>query len=196
MTVKVYLFDLDDTLISTKIYAEIYEPILKMVKKKLKLTDIQLDQKAKELGLEKNKFNRWDTGDLCRELHLLEEYYKVLEEQIQVMPVLHDNVLQLFQKLKKQKKTIAIISNSMIRTIKAYVNKYELNQYVNFIYSRDDAGCKKSDEHYWKKLIESHHLKIEECLIVGDDHKQDILIPQKLGFKTFLIENPEDLNSL
>ena len=79
MTINTYLFDLDDTLISTKIYAEIYKPILKMVKKKL--TDKQLDQKAKELGLEKNKFDRWDTGDLCRELKLLEEYYIVLVEQ-------------------------------------------------------------------------------------------------------------------
>ncbi|MBI2661918.1 HAD family hydrolase [Candidatus Woesearchaeota archaeon] len=167
-----------------------------MVKKKLKLTDKQLDQKAKELGLEKNKFNRWDTGDLCRELKLLEEYYKVLEDQIQVLPVLHEPVINSFLRLKKQKKTIAIISNSMLRTIKAYVNKYKLNKYVDFIYSRDDAGCKKNEEVYWKNLIKKQKLKIDECLVIGDDQKQDIVIPQKLGFKTFLIKNSADLNSL
>ena len=167
-----------------------------MIKKKLKLTDKQLDEKAKELGLEKNKFNRWDTGDLCRELKLLEEYYNVLEDQIQIMPVLHEHVIHTFTRLKKQKKTIAIISNSMLRTIKAYLNKYELNKYVDFIYSRDDAGCKKNEEAYWKNLIKKQKLKIDECLVIGDDKKQDIVIPMKLGFKTFLIENPADLKSL
>ena len=134
MHIKTYLFDFDDTIISTKIYAEIYQPLLKMIKTKFKWSDTQLNRKAKELGLKKNKFGRWDTGDLCRELNLLEEYYDVLEEQIQVMPVLYKQVINTFKKLQKQEKTIAIISNSMLRTIKAYLNKYQLNQYVDFIY--------------------------------------------------------------
>ena len=100
MPIKTYLFDFDDTIISTKIYAEMYQPILTLIKKKFKWTDQQLETKAKQLGLTKNKFNRWDTGDLCRELKLLDEYYKTLEEQIQVVPVLHKTVIKTLLKLK------------------------------------------------------------------------------------------------
>src|SRR3989338_8312937 len=103
------------------------------------------------------------------------------------MPVLRKHVINTFSRLKKQKKTIAIISNSMLRTINVYLNKYQLNKYIDFIYSRDDAGCKKNEEAYWENLIKKHRLKIGECLVIGDDAQQDIVIPQRLGFKTFLI---------
>ena len=65
MAIKVYLFDFDDTIISTKIYAELYQPLLKMIKSKLKLTDSQLEQKAVALGLKKNKL-RTASSIFCR----------------------------------------------------------------------------------------------------------------------------------
>src|SRR3989344_5094637 len=126
MTIKVYLFDFDDTIISTKIYAEIYQPLLKMIKSKLKLTDSQLRKKAVALGLTKNKFGRWDTGDLCRELGLLAEYYEELEKMIEMVPVLRDSVLDVFSKLREKKKKIGVVSNSMRRTIELYLQKYNL----------------------------------------------------------------------
>ncbi len=191
MAFKVYLFDLDDTLISTKIYAKMYKPVLSMIKKKFKLTSKQLDEKALSLGLEKNKFGRWDTGDLCRELNLLEEYYKILEQEIDVLPVLSKNVIKVFKKIKP--KRIGIVSNSMSRTINAYLNKYKLKKYLDLVYSRDDAKSKKKEPIYWKKLIKKHHLKPKECLFIGDDPEQDIKMAEKFEFNTFLIETPKDL---
>ena len=75
--INFYLFDLDGTLIDTRIYAVIYLEILEMVKKRLNLSDEELEAKAKGFGLKKNKFKRWDSGDLCRELDLLDEYYNL-----------------------------------------------------------------------------------------------------------------------
>ena len=196
MTTNVYLFDLDDTLISTKVYAEIYQPILDMVKDKLNLTDTQLNDKAVEVGLDKNKFDRWDTGDLCRELNLLEDYYIVLEDHIKVIHGLHDLVIDIFKKLRKDGKKIGVVSNSMRRTIKAHLNKYELTEYVDFIFSRDDCNCKKRDDKYWQTLIEKESLDPKECIMIGDDPVQDIEIPSKFGFQTMLVSSSEDLKKL
>ncbi len=196
MAIKVYLFDFDDTIISTKIYAELYQPLLKMIKSKLKLTDPQLNQKAEDLGLKKNKFGRWDTGDLCRELNLLEEYYQVLEKQIKVMPVLHDTVINVFKKIKAKKRKIAVVSNSMRRTVNAYLHKYNLEKYLDFTFMRDDAQCKKSDDTYWKTLIKKHKLNPKECLVIGDDPEQDGAIPEKFGFNTLIIKSPKDLEKV
>lgn len=167
-----------------------------MIKKKFKLTDTQLTHKATELGLTKNKFGRWDTGDLCRELGLLEEYYQLLERHIKVTPSLHNTVIDTFKKLKTKKKKIGIVSNSMIRTINAYLNKYQLHEYLDFVFSRDDAKCKKQENAYWKALIKKKKLKPQNCLVIGDDPEQDVKVPKKLGFKTFLIQKPQDLKKV
>ena len=110
--ISTYLFDLDDTLIDTSIYREIYSEVLSKIKEK---TDVDIDS----LGLKKNKYGNYDSGELCRSLGLLDLYYSVLESQIEVKEVLHDSVLELFSLLRKKGKKIGIVSNSMLRTIKA-----------------------------------------------------------------------------
>lgn len=193
MGVNTYLFDFDDTLISTKIYAEIYEPILKMIRKKLKLTNGEIDEKAMEWEFKQNKFGRWDSGDLCRELGLVEEYYNILGKHIDVIPVLHDTVIGLFKRIKSEKKRIGIVSNSMRRTILLYLRKYDLMGDIDFVFSQDDAGCRKNDERFWKKLIFKKKLVVRECLVIGDDPIDDVEVPKKLGFKTRLIKDKENL---
>ncbi len=193
---KTYLFDLDDTIIDTKIYAQLCPKILFMIKSKKKLTGTDLDATAASYGLKKNKFGRWDTGDLCRELGLLEEYYQELEKLIEVLPVLHNAVEKIFKQVKAKKKTIGIVSNSMHRTIQLYLKKYGLSKYIDFIFSSDDAGYRKDKDIYWKKLIEKQILKPQECLMIGDDELEDIQIPARFGFNTFLIKSPGDLEKV
>lgn len=194
--IKIYLFDLDDTLIDTKIYAKLYPKIISMLGRKKKLKGTELNKVAESFGLKKNKYGRWDTGDLCKELGLLDEYYKELEKVIGVEQVLDDGVEQVFTKLKSSRKIIGIVSNSMHRTIQLYLAKYNLIKYIDFIFSSDDAGSRKDKDSYWKKLIEKHKLKTNECLMIGDDGLEDIKIPKKFGFKTFLIKNPADLQKV
>ena len=191
--IKIYLFDLDDTLIDTKIYAQLYPKILFMIKSKKKLTGTDLDAKAASFGLKKNRFGRWDTGDLCRGLGLLDEYYGELEKLIEVEQVLHDSVEKVFTQLKSKKRTIGIVSNSMHKTIQAYLTKYTLTKYVDFVFSSDDAKCRKDSDTYWSKLIKKYKLNPEESLMIGDDELEDIQIPASFGFNTFLIKIPKDL---
>ena len=194
--INVYLFDLDDTLIDSRIYAKLYQPVLQVVKDKTGLTGEKLDKQARLLGLAKNKYGRWDTGDLCRELGLLEEYYKELNKLIAIVPVLHDAVEKVFRKLKNKGGRIGIVSNSQSRTVNTYVLKYNLGDYVDFIFSPDDAGCRKDDDNYWKILIKKEKLNPETCLIIGDDEQEDIKIPQKFGFKTVHLKTPTDLGTV
>lgn len=194
--IKTYLFDLDDTLIDTKIYAHLYPIILAMIKEKKKLKGAQLEAKAVSFGLKKNKSGRWDSADLCKEFGLLEEYYAKLESLIEVKAVLYSQVEQVFTKLKKNEVKIGVVSNSRSRTIQLYLLKYDLSKYVDFVFSSDAAGCRKDSVLYWKKLIEKQKLKPQECLMIGDDHLEDQKIPAKLGFKTFLINYPADLQKI
>lgn len=197
VVITTYLFDLDDTIIDSTIYARIYPQIISLIKFRFDLTSNDLDHKAQELGLKKNKFSRWDTGELCKKLGLLKEYYAILEEQIKVSPVLHNMVMTVFTNIKSRKKKIAVVSNSMTRTIQLYIKRYKLNNYLDFVFSYDDAQSnKKNNEKYWVILIQKHKLIPKECLVVGDDSEQDRNVPRKLGFQTFLLKKPEDLRQL
>lgn len=189
----VYLFDLDGTLVDTNIYAKIYPKIITLIRKKRKLALTQIDSQAQKWELKKNRFGRYDSGDLCRGFNLLKEYYSILEKHI-TPP--HKKILPLFRQLKKQKKKIGLVSNSMRRTIKLYLQKYRLAKYVDFIFSAEDACCRKNDTKYWKKLIRQQKLIPKEGLVIGDDRIEDKIIPQKLGFKSHLITNPSTLKSL
>ncbi|MBU1974426.1 MAG: HAD family hydrolase, partial [Nanoarchaeota archaeon] len=107
---------------------------------------------------------------------------------------LHDNIVNIFKKLKKDNKIIGIVSNSMRRTIKLYFDKYEIN--VDFIFSKDDADCQKYKDEYWQVLIKKHHLNPKECLVIGDHQHDDVTMPKKFGFKTMLIKNPHELKNI
>lgn len=182
----IFLFDLDDTLIDTKIYREIYPLIISALKEK----GYDIDS----LGLKKNKYGNYDSGELCKELGELDLYYSVLEKQIEVKEVLHDSVLEIFSLIREKGNKIGIVSNSMLRTIKAYVNKYRLE--VDFIFSSDLTGCNKDSPEYWKKLIAAEKLDPSKCLVVGDDYLEDVEVPSKLGFKTFHLDSVDKLKEV
>jgi FMN phosphatase YigB (HAD superfamily) len=110
--------------------------------------------KLDSLGIRKNTIGNHDTGDACKKLGLLDLYYEELEKHVKVHHALRDEVKELFKRLKKDDKHIAIASDSMRRTIMLYLKKYKLSDQVYFIFSAEEIGCKKDDERYWKKLIE------------------------------------------
>ena len=190
MKITTFLFDLDDTIIDSRIYAEIYQPILWMIKKR----GIDVEQEVRKLGLEKNRFGRVDTGDLCKKLGLLKEYYHIFSKHLEVIPSLKKEIIPVLKKLKGKK--IGIISNSMRQTIELYLNQYKLGEYFAFIFSFEDAGCKKHNDECWKKLIKMKSLNPKECLVIGDNPIDDEKIPKKLGFNTFLIKESKDLKQV
>ena len=135
--------------------------------------------------MKKNKHGNYDSGELCNKLDLLDLYYSVLEKAIAVNNVLFSEVREVFSTLKSKGSKIGIVSNSMLRTIKLYLDKYNLS--VDFIFSSDYTGCNKDSIEYWKKLIAAENLDPSECIVIGDDYEEDVKVPSSLGFKTFYL---------
>ncbi|MFH1275773.1 MAG: HAD family hydrolase [Candidatus Woesearchaeota archaeon] len=190
--IKVYLFDLDGTLIDNNIYSEIYSKIIYMIKDKLGLSEEEIDRKAEKSGLDKNKSNRWDSGELCEKLGFLEEYYLILETEINLKKEKSKNILKieivnLLKQKKEEGKVVGIVSNSFTKTINLYLKKYELIDKVKFIFSSEDAECKKNEKEFWERLIEKEKLNPKECLVIGDNEIDDQKVPRKLGFSTQLV---------
>lgn len=188
--ITTYLFDLDGTLIDEKIYSQIYVQIIAMLKKRLGLTEIEINQKA-ELGkLKKNKAGRWDTGELCQLLNCLEEYYHLLKSEIseKIKTIHNKEITALLTEAKKAGKQVGIVSNSFRRTINLYLTALKIEKQVDFIFSPEEAGGKKSELKFWKKLLEVRQLNPTECLVIGNDPVDDLEMPQKLGFKSKIVK--------
>ncbi len=191
--INTYLFDLDDTLIKAAVYERIYPFVIKKIRLQFKLTEEMLDQEAEKLGLKRNQYNRWDTGELCKGLGMLDMYYQELERAIEVDSFIDEKALYVISNLKMRGKRIGIVSNSMHRTIQVYLQRYGLARYVDFIFSSDDAGCNKNQDKYWSQLLPKFSLKPSECLMCGDNIEEDINKPRMLGFRTFHVLRPADL---
>ena len=185
--VKYYLFDLDGTLINVSVYAEMYPEILALIGSKRSLSKEEIFVKADESGLVLNEYDRYDSGELCKIFDLLEKYYVVLSKYVAVKKRVHSDAKLVLSSLKESGFVVAIVSNSMRRTILSYLEKYALDGYVDFIFSSEDAGCNKNDPLYWKKLIAAKELDVTECLVVGDNKYEDVKVPMELGFKSFYV---------
>ena len=192
--IESFLFDLDDTLIETKIYRQIYPEVVKRLSTQLKISETELFLKVDKLGLKKNKYGNYDSGELSKSFKQLNLYYSILETAIKINKSLHDNVLEVFSSLKNKGKRIGIVSNSMHRTIELYIQKYQLK--VDFVFSSDDAGCNKDQERYWKRLIKKEKLTPKNCLVIGDNLHEDVEVPSSLGFKTFYLDNVKKLKEV
>lgn len=191
--ITTYLFDLDGTLIDTKVYKKIYPKVLRMIEKKRKIGKTDIDDKAKSFGLRKDKEGRFDSGDLCRELGLLDGYYAILEKEVKATPSLKKDVKKVLSELNKRRKKVGIVSNSMRRTINIYIDKYKISDNINFIYSSEDAACRKNHFVFWEKMLRERKLIPNQCIVVGDNKVDDIDMPRKVGFNTLLVKNPKDL---
>lgn len=194
MQIKYYLFDLDDTLIDIRIYKKICPLIIRELHKK-GFDNGYINKIIKKYKLKLNKFGNPDSYELCKALGKINLYYKILNKNINTK-YLNKNIIKVFKKLKKNKKKIAIISNSRKRTIRLYVKKYKLGKYISLIFSRDDANVKKDKILFWKRLIKLKRLNPKNCITIGDNYKQDIVLPKKLGFYTFYIKNKNLITKL
>jgi len=58
-----------------------------------------------------------------------------------------------------------------------------------FVYS-SDIGLRKESLEFYKHALEIVGREAKDCVMIGDNYDVDILVPQKLGFKTIWVKNP------
>lgn len=61
--------------------------------------------------------------------------------------------------------------------------------FSHFIYS-SDIGYRKTDREFYKICLKRTGRKPAECLMVGDNYLQDVVIPKSIGLKALLVKNP------
>lgn len=194
MVTKTIIFDLDGTLVDPRIYGEVYPMVIDKIKTDTGFSDEELDDFLEKSGMRRYTNGRWDSGYLCRIFGLIDWYYEILAWYIKENDILYTDVEPMFKKIKEKGIRIIIASNSMHRTIKLYMDHYNLAQYVDYIFSSNDAGFVKEDVNFWKILIDIHAIDSEKTVIVGDDPIADYETPMEAGLCAILIKRPKNID--
>lgn len=96
-------------------------------------------------------------------------------------------------KLKEQKYSLAVCSNSIRNTVQIMMEKSGLIEYLDFFISNEDVTKGKPDPEMYIKAIERMGLLPEECLIV-EDNENGIKAALASGAHLLKVENVSEVN--
>ena len=185
--ITTYIFDLDDTIIDSSIYARMYNALINELLSNLNIKEIELQEVISRIKEETGK-PKVDTYELCKKLSSTELYYKVLEKYVKHTYTLKTkNIPQIFKKIKAKKKKIGIISNAQERTIELFLKRFNLLEYVDFIESGN-----KDTVLFWVMLEKKYSLDKERTMVI-DDSNEILDIAEHAGYKVL---NVKDLVNL
>lgn len=102
---------------------------------------------------------------------------------------LYEHTHSLLKALKEKGKHIYLLSNAQEIFTVPELEKLDLLQYFDSILISSTEQCKKPDEKFFRILLERYHLKVEECLMIGNDETTDIEGAYKIGMDSFYIHS-------
>lgn len=102
---------------------------------------------------------------------------------------LYPGVEKMLNELCK-KYSLAIASYTQSSYTHKELEKLGITKYFSHFFFSSDIGYRKTDPEFYKICLKKTQNKAAECLMVGDNYLQDIVMPKKAGIKAILIRNP------
>ncbi len=99
----------------------------------------------------------------------------------------YEEVVEVLQKLK-EKYQLILVSNTDCISVNQVLDKFQLRELFDKIYLSCEVGKIKTDENFFKQILEDLNLKVEECIVVGDSIQSDIVAAKKIGIKAVLVD--------
>ena len=89
-----------------------------------------------------------------------------------------------------KKYTLSIASYTQGSYTYKELEKFDIAQYFSYFIFSSDIGYKKTDQEFYKICLQKTNNEPDECLMIGDNYLQDVVIPKRVGLKAILIKNP------
>ena len=97
---------------------------------------------------------------------------------------LYPDALDALAQLRKKGYRLWLLSNAQRIFTEYELRHLGLGQQLDGIYISSDHGCRKPDARFYRALMEQQGLKIENCLMIGNDRFTDIAGAKALGMAT------------
>lgn len=108
---------------------------------------------------------------------------------------LYPNTKKVLESLKAAGKKVYLLSNAQRVFTWQELEGTGIMGYFDDIFISSDKGCKKPDPEFYKALIAKHNLKVEECVMIGNDSTTDIAGATALGMDGLYVKteiSPKD----
>lgn len=96
------------------------------------------------------------------------------------------DVTAFFQYLKAKGYTVIVATNSDLKDTRAVLERLGIVREVDEVYPR--AGKPENTKRLFQEILETHHLRPEDVLAIGDNVRNDILDPAAMGIQTIFID--------
>lgn len=120
-------------------------------------------------------------------LDLIWKFRQLYRSDLELYPGVKDVLHELSQKY-----TLSTASYTQGSYTHKELKKLGIAQYFSYFIFSSDIGYRKTDQEFYRICLQKTNNKPDECLMVGDNYLQDIVIPKKVGLKAVLIKNPSD----
>ncbi len=117
---------------------------------------------------------------------LIYEYRKVSRGYAKLH---HPKVTEVLAALA-EKYTLSIASYTQSSFTKLELEELGIVKYFSYFVFSSDIGFRKESVEFYKKCLEAVGKEPGDCVMVGDNYKEDVLIPSQLGINTIWIKNP------
>ncbi|MBO8130119.1 MAG: HAD family phosphatase [Candidatus Marinimicrobia bacterium] len=189
--IKFVLFDLGNVIVNVdkeealRIFSDITgEPVEKL---------LDFPESNLEKNFEKGKIAIEDyVAGLKRRFNLTNEVNK--EELIEIWAScfkLNEQMIELVKKIDRNIKK-GILSNTNPLHIESINKNYDIFGYFDYLFFSYDFGYVKPDKRIYTSVMSKLKAKANEIIFI-DDLQANLLPAEKIGFHTYLFDNPESL---
>lgn len=117
---------------------------------------------------------------------LIYEYRKVSRGYAKLH---HSKVIDVLATLA-EKYTLSIASYTQSSFTQLELEELGIAKYFSYFVFSSDIGFHKESGEFYKKCLHVVRKDATDCVMIGDNYREDVLIPSQLGINTIWLKNP------
>ncbi|MDO8593955.1 MAG: HAD family hydrolase [bacterium] len=126
---------------------------------------------------------------------------KLSEDEVSFLIYEYRKISRGYAKLyPKVAETLAKLSEKYILSIASYtqgsftqpeLKELGIEKYFSYFVFSSDIGFRKESPEFYKKCLKVVGKNSTDCVMIGDNYREDVSVPSQLGINTVWIKNPD-----
>jgi HAD superfamily hydrolase (TIGR01549 family) len=121
-------------------------------------------------------------------LYLIYEYRKISRGYLELYPKVAETLALLSEKY-----ILAIASYTQSSFTQPELKELGIEKYFSYFIFSSDIGFRKTSTEFYKKCLQIVGKNPEECVMIGDNYREDVFIPSQLGINGIWIKNSDSV---
>lgn len=117
---------------------------------------------------------------------LIYEYRKMSRGYAKLYPKVAETLAKLAEKY-----ILSIASYTQSSFTQPELKELSIEKYFSYFIFSSNIGFRKESPEFYKKCLQVVGKNPMNCVMVGDNYREDVLVPSQLGINTIWIKNPD-----